>query len=154
MRSTLLLAVLSVLLAAANVAGAQAYKWKDASGRTQYSDTPPPPGAKDVQQLGKVPSAPAPAAASNQPKSTADLEADFQKRQKAKQEAESKQAKAQQDEQARKQNCEQARSRLAAIDSGERVSRYNAAGERIILDDEGRAQDRIAVEKAVSQWCK
>jgi len=39
-------------LAAASMplAAAQLYQWKDAQGRTQYSDQPPPPNVKNAQQ--------------------------------------------------------------------------------------------------------
>jgi len=32
------------------LAAAQLYQWKDAQGRTQYSDQPPPPSIRNVQQ--------------------------------------------------------------------------------------------------------
>ncbi|GGP19210.1 DUF4124 domain-containing protein [Silvimonas iriomotensis] len=40
------LLALAVLCGCAALAQAQIYKWKDANGNTQYSDTPPPPTAK------------------------------------------------------------------------------------------------------------
>lgn len=40
----------AVLAAAATIAQAQQYRWVDEKGRVQYSDTPPPPGAKDVRK--------------------------------------------------------------------------------------------------------
>jgi glutaredoxin len=59
----LLIAIL--LCATAGVAGAQMYRWTDASGKVHYSSTPPPAGAKDVRpQAAPRPSsaaAPAPA---------------------------------------------------------------------------------------------
>jgi len=42
------LVLLSVFAAA--TASAQPYRWVDEKGRVQYSDTPPPPGAKSVQK--------------------------------------------------------------------------------------------------------
>ena len=44
-RSTFLLAGL-LLVANAGAQSTQVYQWKDASGVTHYSDSPPPPGAK------------------------------------------------------------------------------------------------------------
>jgi glutaredoxin len=41
---------LAVLLALALPASAAMYKWVDAQGRVQYSDTPPPPGTKVEEQ--------------------------------------------------------------------------------------------------------
>ncbi len=44
--------ILGMLLSAATATlfAAQLYRWVDESGRTQYSDTPPPPSAKSVEQ--------------------------------------------------------------------------------------------------------
>ena len=44
--------ILGMLLsaAAATLSAAQLYRWVDENGRTQYSDTPPPPSAKSVEQ--------------------------------------------------------------------------------------------------------
>lgn len=43
--------VLTLALVLSATAGAQSvYRWVDANGRVQYSDQPPPPNAKDVQQ--------------------------------------------------------------------------------------------------------
>ena len=44
-----------MLLAAGVAAAAEMYRWVDQNGRVQYSDTPPPPSAKSVQQR-KMPS--------------------------------------------------------------------------------------------------
>ncbi len=44
------LAVAIVLAVSAMAANAQLYRWTDESGRTHISDTPPPPGAKNVQK--------------------------------------------------------------------------------------------------------
>ena len=43
-----LLAVVAILTA--QTAAAQQYRWVDENGRVHYSDTPPPPTAKDVQR--------------------------------------------------------------------------------------------------------
>jgi len=44
--------LMAAWLAAASMplAAAQLYQWKDAQGRTQYSDQPPPPSIRNVQQ--------------------------------------------------------------------------------------------------------
>ena len=146
---------LLVLLAAAATLSAQTYKWKDASGTTQYSDTPPPPGARDVQQMRKVPLSSAPAAAgTTQTKPAADAEAEFRKRMAARQDADAKQAKAQEEEEMRARNCEQAKNHLAALESGNRVARYLPSGERVALDDSERETAKVEAQKAVQSWCK
>ena len=50
MKSGLILATVCLALASAPLAAAQLYQWKDAQGRTVYSDQPPPPSAKNSQQ--------------------------------------------------------------------------------------------------------
>ena len=146
---------LLVLLAAVATVSAQTYKWKDASGTVQYSDSPPPPGAKDVQQMRKVPAPSAPAATgTTQAKPVADAEAEFRKRMAARQDAEAKQAKAQEEEQNRARNCELAKTQLAAIESGNRVARYLPSGERVALDDSEREQAKVEAQRSIQTWCK
>ncbi|MGH8666198.1 MAG: DUF4124 domain-containing protein, partial [Burkholderiales bacterium] len=95
MRQFIFFLLLAVL---ASTAWGQTYKWRDASGRIQYSDTPPPAGAKDVQQLRNAPAPPASATPSAS-KSITDKDAEFRKRLVEKKETEAKQAKAADDEQ-------------------------------------------------------
>jgi hypothetical protein len=133
-------------------ASAQVYTWRDASGKIHYSDTPPPGvDAKKMRagtQTGTTPAAGAPA------RSVAEQDMDFRKR---KAEADKAQAKAEQetkDAEENKRNCEQARNQLNALESGQRMSRINEAGEQIPLDDEMRAQEIDKARKSVQSWCK
>lgn len=50
MKSGLVLATIGLALASASLAAAQLYQWKDAQGRTVYSDQPPPTPVKNAQQ--------------------------------------------------------------------------------------------------------
>lgn len=142
---------LLILSLITSLAFAQAYKWRDASGSIQYSDTWPPPGARDIQRLGKPASGPAPTTA---PKTLAEQDTEFRKRLAESKEAEAKQAKAAEDEQTRRRNCEQARGQLQAIESDGRLVQFNAAGERIAMDDARREKLRIESQKTVAEWCK
>lgn len=145
--------VLVLLLASATVGSAQTYKWRDGSGRIQYTDTPPPAGAREVQQLRKggiaSPAAPSPAA-----QSVAEQEAEFRKRLVEKQEAEAKQAKAAEEEQLRMRNCTQAKGQLAALESGARMVQLNVQGERIPLDEAERERAKQDAQRAMESWCK
>jgi len=47
MRTSILIVL---MLSAAAVSAQQLYKWVDDKGRTQYTDTPPPPSAKKVEE--------------------------------------------------------------------------------------------------------
>jgi hypothetical protein len=150
MRKSILVLFLAV---ATSAAFGQAYKWRDASGRIQYSDTPPPAGAKDVQQLRKVPAS-VTSTTPDAAKSIADQDAAFRKRLVERKEAEAKQAKAAEEEQVRARNCTQAQGQLAALESGGRMVRLNAQGERITLDDAERERAAQETRKAVESWCK
>ena len=146
---------LLVLLAAVATVSAQTYKWKDANGTVQYSDTPPPAGARDVQQMRKGVASTVPSAAgTTQPKPVTDAEAEFRKRLAARQDAEAKQAKAQEEEEMRARNCDQAKTHLAALESGNRVARYLPSGERVSLDDSERETAKVEAQKAIQTWCK
>ncbi|MBW8305793.1 MAG: glutaredoxin family protein [Thiobacillus sp.] len=50
MKAGLILATVCVALASAPLAAAQLYQWKDAQGRTVYSDQPPPTSVRNAQQ--------------------------------------------------------------------------------------------------------
>jgi hypothetical protein len=144
-----------VVLAAvfATAASAQMYKWRDSDGRIQYSDTPPPVGAKDIQRLRKDTS-PAAAAPSSAARSLAEQDAEFKKRLVEKQEAQAKQAKEAQEEEFRARNCAQAKAQLAALESGARMVQLNAKGERIPIEDSERERAKQDTQKAVESWCK
>ena len=75
LRAFLLVALIALaLLAAGGPAEAQQYRWVDRNGNVQFTDAPPPPGAKDVRKLD---SAVAPPAAAPVPFEVARLQADF-----------------------------------------------------------------------------
>ena len=51
MKTSFILSLLSLaILVPATVDAQQVYRWVDADGRVQYSDQPPPPGTKNVQE--------------------------------------------------------------------------------------------------------
>ena len=176
-RSVLL--ALAVTLAAtflATPAEAQ-WKWKDKSGRVQYSDLPPPQGTPDSDILNRpsggsgrqVPpaspaalaaaglsasgaSASAPAAAPAPRGPDPELEAKRkiaeQEQQKKIKDLEAKMAAAKAD------NCVRAKSQLQTIDSGIRLARSNEKGEREFLDDAQRAAERKRAQDAITSDCK
>ena len=158
---------LGLAIACPGAALAQAYKWRDEKGGIVFSDTPPPPNIPRANILqvpkGKFAPAPASAAASGAPasgspsvsakaeafvpKTTAEREADFKKRQleaqkKAKEEGE----KTAQDQQ-RSANCDALRQNLVALESGQRVARVDSKGERYFVDDEQRVKEVAKVRQ-------
>lgn len=170
---------LPALLAVAIVAGAYMggataqWAWKEDNGRVVYSDRPPPPNVKTTQILrqpnvampdpapraaaqsggeGDKPAA-APAAAPAAPKSIAEREMEFRKRQQERADGE---RKAQQEEQkaaAKAADCERTRGYVRALEDGVRISRTDASGNREFLDDGQRAAELERARKTVQQVC-
>jgi len=128
-------------------------KWKDASGRTQYSDAPPP----GVQCEGTI-KAPPPmnstGAKPAAPQSYQEKEMEFRKRRVEKQEAEKKAEQEKQAAEAKAQNCEAAKSRVAGLSRGGRVGRYDANGQLYYLSDEQIAKELADAQKQAEQICK
>lgn len=152
--------VLIAALALAGPANAQQYKWVDKNGHTQYGDTPPPGVKATALRPPAGPSAPSPKAdakgapAAKGPMTPAEREADFRKRQAEAQKAQEKGAKETKDEQARLANCQNSRQQLAELESGQRIARTGANGERYYLEDSQRAVEVNHARQLVIDWCK
>jgi type IV secretory pathway VirB10-like protein len=174
------LAVLAALLGLALAAPAQAqWKWRDKNGQTQYSDLPPPsavpeqdilsrpnsakrrlaakpPVPADPAASGATGSASAPLAAASSalvPKTTdSELEA-RRKKAEADQAAKTKADEAKVAA-ARADNCARAKAQLRTLDSGIRLARTNAKGEREFLDDKQRAEEAGHTRQVISADCK
>ena len=152
------------LLAALVLAGpaiAQQYKWVDKDGHTQYGDTPPPGVKATALRPPTGPSTPAApkadakgAPAAKGPMTPAEREAEFRKRQADAQKAAEKGAKDAKDEQARQTNCQNSRQQLAELESGQRIARTGANGERYYLEDDQRAAEVGRARQLVIEWCK
>ncbi len=141
---------------------AQLYKWVDKDGRTRYSDRPP----VGIQATPLSPP-PAPASASTAPATgdsakdakkgpltPAEQEVEFRRRVKEAQEAAAKSEQAQREADERKENCARAREMLSTLESGQRIARSDAKGERFYLDDAQRVQETAKARDAVASWCK
>jgi hypothetical protein len=155
--------VFALALVFAAAAFAQQYKWVDRNGKTQYGDTPPP-GVKATPLRGPSapPSAPAPEgkaaakdakAAPKGPMTPAEQEADFRKRQLEAQKSREKEEKSTQDKEARRANCTAAQESVRSLESGTRISRTDAAGERYYVEDNQRAAELTKARKARNDWC-
>jgi hypothetical protein len=161
---------LSVAVLALCVAGSAVaqWKWRDASGRIQYSDLPPPQGVadKDILQRPAAPArvvAPAPAAASAPPLTPAtgkpvETELDAKRKKAEQEEAAKNAAKKKADDEkiaaAKADNCNRARGQLRALDDGIRMARVNAQGEREVLDDAQRAAETKRTRDIIASDCK
>jgi hypothetical protein len=151
--------VVGLTLAFAAAASAQLYRWVDKAGNVHYSDTPPP-GVKATALQPSGASAPPPAAgdaaakdAKKGPLTPAEQEADFRKRQTGAQKAREKEDQASRDAQAKQDNCARAQETLAALESGQRIARTSASGERYYVDDDQRAAETEKARQSVNSWC-
>jgi len=145
------LLLVAVALAFSAGVAAQTYKWVDNDGKVRYGDTPPP-GVK-AQRLKPPPGPAQPPAAAPDGKKALTPEAAFRKRQQEREEADQKAAKEKDDAERKRENCEGAQARLRLLESGQRITTTNAAGEREFISDEQRARDIERTRKAVSEAC-
>ena len=152
------------LLALAAPAEAQ-WKWRDSRGQIHISDIPPPRDVpdKDVLQrpevvARKAPPAPPPAAAASAAAAPAKAPVDAELEERKRKADQEQAARAKADEQKaaaiRKDNCQRARAQLATLDSGQRIARIKADGEREILDDEARAKEMRRAREAIASECR
>jgi len=121
-------------------------------GKVEYASQCPP-DTKEIQTgIRNVPSASPPAATQ---KSLAEREADFRKRQTEGAEARQKQEKKTSEAAEIRQACENAQTYLKGLQEGQRYSRVDPkTGERINLDDAGRASEIARAQRMVDQNCK
>lgn len=165
----------SACLLAATAAQAQ-WQWIDQNNKKVFSDTAPPPEIPEKNILRRpgppsssrptfstapaAPEAAAPAAttaaaAPARPKPTGVDKELEEKARKAEEAEKAKQAaEAQKVAQAKAENCTRARQGKATMDSGIRVARMNAQGEREIMDDKMRAAEAQRLQSVIDSDCK
>ena len=144
----LVLAVIVLSLSAA--AYGQQYKWRDKDGRVRYGDVPPP--GVNATALRPPPPGSAPAA-SKGPATAAEKDAEFRKRQLEAQKEREKQEMAAKEAVDKRENCTRAQEYVRTIESGQRIGRTDAKGERYYLDDNQRAQELANARRAADSWC-
>lgn len=141
-------------------ASAETYQWKDSSGRTVVSDTPPPGALKESARTigGAKPSTSASATAAakpaDAPKTMAEKDLDFKKRQQENAEKAGKEAKEKADLATKNDNCERAKKQVALLESGQRISSTDDKGERRIMEDSERAKELEYARRAVKDSCQ
>jgi uncharacterized protein DUF4124 len=163
------IALFAIASLGAAAAQAQVYKCLDSNGRTVYLQNRCPPSMKpEAMSRGGIPpaSAVAPAAspadagkasksdaAKGGPKTAAEQEQAYRKRQqdqeKAAKTAEQKNAEAQ----AKDANCQNAKQRLANYEIGGRISQINDKGERYYMEDAQIEAAKARARAEVSQFC-
>ncbi|HMV17152.1 MAG TPA: DUF4124 domain-containing protein [Zoogloea sp.] len=147
-------ALLALLILGASplVLAQSIYSWKDAAGITHYSDTPPADSTS--RRLKQAPLAPPPTAQDGATQSFADKELAFRKRRAEAAEAEDKARKDKARDEDRQRECAAAKSQLAGLESGQRIARFNAAGEKEYLDDAQRDAEIERARRVVENNCK
>ena len=154
-----------LLLCCTLPASAQMYKWKDANGKWQYSDTPPPGNVKAEKLRGSTgPAEPPPAAdeksgaakdaSKSGPKTAAEQEQAFRKRQLDAAKANEANEKKLADAKLLEENCRRNRQALAGFEAGGRQSRVDEKGERVFLDDSQIAKEAEKARQAIATTCK
>ncbi|MGE5524823.1 MAG: DUF4124 domain-containing protein [Rhodospirillaceae bacterium] len=144
---------------------AQVNKCLDTSGKVVGYGSECPAGTRsEATNIRNAPTAAAPGAGGKSsssaanpsgPKTIAEQEADFRKRQMEKQEAQAKADKTAADQQARATACENARSYLKSLQSGTRMVRTDPkTGERVFFEEADYARETARVQRAVDENCK
>jgi hypothetical protein len=155
------------------------WQWIDKNGKKVFSDQAPPPDVPEKNILRRSgsppprtatgassPDAPAPegsteAAAPKAREGTGaakptGVDKDLEEKTK-KAEAEEKAKRAAEEAKvakARADNCARAREGKATVDSGIRIAKVNAQGEREIMDDAARAAEQKRLQSVISSDCK
>lgn len=144
------------------------WQWIDKDGRKVFSDQSPPaeiPAKSIIRQPGvKSPSAAFPVStAATQPAnppvaapklSGKDKDLEDKKKQAEAAEAQKKKASEEQVAKVRADNCDRAKRSKTGYDSGIRIARTNAKGEREYIDDATRAAETKRLEGIIASECK
>lgn len=162
--------LLAGLLLASLSAMAQ-YQWIDKDGRRVFSDRAPPadvpaknivtqprggaaPAAAPAAAEAAAPAASAAVTAAKAPAPGVDKALEDKKKQAEAAEAAKQKAEEARQVAARADNCKRAQGAKATLDSGMRMARVNAQGEREVLDDTQRAAELKRVNEIIAASCK
>lgn len=168
-------AFFAVVLAFSASGALAQWQWLDNDGRKVFSDRAPGadipdknilkrPAGKRIAAATAVanaedPAAPATAPAPAMPASAAkgvgvDKELEAKKKQAADAEAAKRKAEEDRVTKAKIENCARAKQAKTTFDSGVRVSRTNAAGEREVMDDAARATEAKRIQGVIDADCR
>ena len=158
------------------LAASAQWQWVDKDGKKVFSDQAPPtdvpdknivrrPGAPsarpafapapaDPAAAGSEPPRPPASAASAARPSGVDKELEDKARKAEEAEKAKQAAEAQKVAKAKADNCNRARQGKATFDSGIRVARLNAQGEREVMDDKARAVEQQRLQGIIDSDCR
>ena len=155
------------LMCACTLAAAQ-WQWLDKDGRKVFSDRAPPPDIMEKNILKRpgnrtgpqvmVSESDTPTAAASAaipPKAGVGVDKELEAKKKQAVEAEAAKKKAEQDKitKAKVENCAMAKQAKATMDSGVRIGRINAAGEREVMDEAARATENKRIQGIMATNC-
>ena len=167
------LLLIAALTGVCGAASAQ-WQWIDKDGHKVFSDRAPPPEISDkniLKRPGKriqdqpasdaveadtptvAPAIPVLSAASR-PVGGLDKELEAKKKQAQEAEAAKRKAAEEQNTKAKIENCARAKQAKVTFESGVRVGRTNAAGEREIMDDAARADELKRIQGILAKDCQ
>ena len=144
--------LLLALAGAAGAAQAQIRCWNDADGKRACGDAPPP-GAKVTTLRGSTTPDAAAKDAKKGPLTPAEQDQQFRKRQLDAQKAADKSAAEQKVAAEKQASCAQARDALRMFESGQRVTRTDANGERYFLDENQIAAETARAREVADKTC-
>lgn len=160
MKPALLITLAFMSAATAFPASAQTYQYKDSSGRTVISDTPPPASVRGAKAIGTAPppaigTSPAgdAAKAADVPKTTAEKDMEFKKRQQEAREKADKESKEAAQAAQKRENCERARTHLQALESGRQMILPDGKGGETFLEDAQRGEEIERTQKTIAESC-
>ena len=160
-------ALMIALACAMPVVSFAQWMWVDNNGRKVLSDQPPsndvpaknilrqPGGRKAPAEETAVATTPAVAKPELSAAKAAGKDKDLEAKKKAAEAADAEKDRAK-DEEANKiraDNCMRARQAKAQLDSGTRLAKTNAKGEREVLDDAGRQVEAKRIDGIISRDC-
>lgn len=168
MNKTLIFAVVLASTASLTSVHAQTYQWKDSTGKTVISDTPPPSSTKGSRAIKTTTPPPATSTgatesssaekpvenAASTPQTTAEKELEFRKRQ---QEAREKAEKAEKEAAAareKRDTCERARSNYRVLQSDVPVAQADRKGEMQVMNNAQRQQELERTRRIMQEACK
>ncbi len=146
------IALITTLLAALTTSfsvNAQIYEYKDASGKTVYTDQLPAGVSGRTRDSGERA-----AASGSTQKSVAERDVEFKKRQQEQKAASEKAQKETANKNTIQQGCASERQQLQLLESGERIATRDEKGERVYMDDAQRAVEIERTRKLVAEACK
>lgn len=121
-------------------AAAEVYTWKDATGKTVYSDQPPPGvSATPMRVKASQPATPAKKQAASEP---------------AKETAKGNDAIGNYNAKVKAENCKNARANLQKLQAGLRIATPDGKGGKNFPTDKDRADMTRQAQKDVDTWCK